>query len=155
MAPDPLAFAELKACLAVLRAAAERRPSAIDEWLADDGDNLLPATGIAKVWPKLLGQCPNPARLLVESHRWFDALATIRFIRRRGERDTPPLPVEQAWRKLMTCAHPPGGECATTDTPLAQARRLQATDDCRGLLALPDSAGNPNTRGKTSVPTGF
>ncbi|MDT8389246.1 MAG: hypothetical protein RRC34_01905 [Lentisphaeria bacterium] len=99
-APDPQAFQELETFLRLLDTACVQRPPALTECLPDWVGSVEALNKLDVVWGKLSRQCKTADHLRREFDRWFDGLATIRFIRQRGERDRSPLPVHEAWETL-------------------------------------------------------
>lgn len=133
MAPDPHAFLELGQALSAVSDAAAKRAETIVGALPAACREHFAACGADAVWRKLLNNCRDSRRLLAEFHRWFDALATIRLIRRRGEKDRPAVEVAQAWIMLADLL---GGERPqSSELPglLALARRCQNVADSRGI----------------------
>lgn len=91
--PDPQAFQELEVVLRWMNTACEKRPKRVTGCLPDWVADVQALNKLDAVWGKLLRQCKSPEHLRREFNRWFDGLATIRFIRQRGERDRPPVPI--------------------------------------------------------------
>ena len=133
--PAPEAFAELGILLQVYRQACDRRERELIPLIPEELHPHVKGIRLEEVWGKLRSRCRSAQMLLREMHRWFDGLATIRFIRQRGERDRAPVAVEEAWQAVTgwVCEADGGGARSL----LSEARRLQRVPDCRGLLAIP------------------
>lgn len=99
-APDPRAFQELETFLCLIDTACVNRPETLSDCLPDWVGDVDALNKLDAVWGKLSRQCKTADHLRREFNRWFDGLSTIRFVRQRGERVRPPLPVYGAWEQL-------------------------------------------------------
>lgn len=136
-APDPAAFRELRVLFAGFADACRGHAVSALGCVPEDLHAQLTEAGLPEVWRRLSERCQSSDMLLVELHRWFDALKTIRFVRERGERIRSPVEVEAAWCRLLEMAGMPAVGKRDAASLVSQARNEQRRHDCRGLVVKP------------------